>query len=318
MPETATQRMAGLTGTAFCDAICYSGYRAGQSPITRVYPTYEQIKQDLGLVRKHWKVIRIYDGSPHGLTTLEVVRREFPDMRVLLGADLDTEIFNRNCSWAKPLSAEQLAANRRRNDEQIRHVAATAANYAEVVLGVSAGNEVTVDWTEHLVATERVAGFLTYLKQNQPRPVTLCDNHVPWLGKIKELVPLVDFISMHSYPAWMEVPVDQAVAHTAREYDEVAALYPGKPVIITEAGWTTVSNGRGIRRENASVRHQAAYVPALATWSRRRGVPVFLFEAFDEPWKGSDDPDEPEKHWGLYNVDRTPKPVVDAYPGPET
>ena len=28
---------------------------------------------------------------------------------------------------------------------------------------------------------------------------------------------------------------------------------------------------------------------------------------FDEPWKGSDDPNEPEKHWGLYTVDRQPK-----------
>lgn len=314
MQATATQRLAALTGTTFCDGICYSGYRTGQSPRTRVYPTYEQIKQDLGIVRRNWKVIRIYDSSPHGITTLEVVRREYPDMRVLLGADLDTEVFNPNCTWAKPLSAEQLAANRRRNDEQVQRVAATAVVYADVVLGVSAGNEVTVDWTEHLVPTERVAGFLTFLKQAQPRPVTLCDNNVPWLGKIRDLVPLVDFISMHSYPAWMNIPVDQAVAHTEKEYDEVAALYPDKPVIITEAGWTTTSNGRGIRRENASAEHQSIYLPALAAWSRRRGIPTFLFEAFDEPWKGSDDRDEPEKHWGLYDVDRCPKPVMAGYP----
>jgi hypothetical protein len=40
-------------------------------------------------------------------------------------------------------------------------------------------------------------------------------------------------------------------------------------------------------------------------------VTVFFFEAFDEPWKG--DPDSPlgaEKHWGLFNVDRTPKQVL--------
>ena len=313
MSKSPSERLGEITGARFCNAICYSGYRAGQSPITRVYPSYDQIKEDLGIVRKHWKVIRIYDCSPHGITVLEVIRNEYPDMRVLIGADLDTEIFNRNCSWAKPLTNEQLAANRRRNDEQIRHVAATAAKYADIIIGVSAGNEVTVDWTEHLVATERVAGFLTYLKQNQPRPVTLCDNNVPWLGKIKDLVPLVDFISMHSYPAWMNVPVDEAVAHTAKEYDEVTALYPDKPVIITEAGWTTTSSGRGILRENASTRHQAAYCPALAAWSRARGAALFLFEAFDEPWKGSDDPDEPEKHWGLYDVSRNPKPVMAAW-----
>jgi exo-beta-1,3-glucanase (GH17 family) len=32
-----------------------------------------------------------------------------------------------------------------------------------------------------------------------------------------------------------------------------------------------------------------------------------VFEAFDENWKGSPDPEEPEKHWGLYGVNRQPK-----------
>jgi len=35
-----------------------------------------------------------------------------------------------------------------------------------------------------------------------------------------------------------------------------------------------------------------------------------VFEAFDEPWKGSPDPMDPEKHWGLFTVDREPKKVM--------
>jgi hypothetical protein len=42
-------------------------------------------------------------------------------------------------------------------------------------------------------------------------------------------------------------------------------------------------------------------------WSRREAVLTFVFEAFDEPWKGSPDAMEPEKHWGLFDVDRRPK-----------
>ena len=42
-------------------------------------------------------------------------------------------------------------------------------------------------------------------------------------------------------------------------------------------------------------------------WSAEEQVLTFVFEAFDEPWKGSSDPMEPEKHWGLFTVDRTPK-----------
>jgi exo-beta-1,3-glucanase (GH17 family) len=39
---------------------------------------------------------------------------------------------------------------------------------------------------------------------------------------------------------------------------------------------------------------------------------VYYFEAFDENWKGSSDPLEPEKHWGLYRADRTPKLALAA------
>ena len=33
----------------------------------------------------------------------------------------------------------------------------------------------------------------------------------------------------------------------------------------------------------------------------------FYFEAFDEPWKGGNNPIEAEKNWGLYYVNRTKK-----------
>jgi len=39
---------------------------------------------------------------------------------------------------------------------------------------------------------------------------------------------------------------------------------------------------------------------------------VFFFEAFDEPWKGDEhDVLGAEKHWGFFNVDRSPKLVMD-------
>ena len=35
-------------------AICYSGFREGQQPGGKV-PTYEEIKEDLLILHKHWK-----------------------------------------------------------------------------------------------------------------------------------------------------------------------------------------------------------------------------------------------------------------------
>ncbi len=90
----------------------------------------------------------------------------------------------------------------------------------------------------------------------------------------------------------------------------MAERLPGKPVIVTEAGWTTRSNGRGVPVENAS---PASRPPTSRSWTAgagRRGVLTFVFEAFDEAWKGSADPHEPEKHWGLFTADRRPKPAA--------
>ncbi len=80
-------------------------------------------------------------------------------------------------------------------------------------------------------------------------------------------------------------------------------------MIITEEGWTTNSNGRGFDPWNASKVLQREYIKQLLAWLNEEQIVCVVFEAFDEIWKGSDDSMESEKHWGLYNIDRTPKLV---------
>ncbi|MEL7378297.1 MAG: glycosyl hydrolase, partial [Bacteroidota bacterium] len=52
-------------GFRFEQAICYSGYREGQSPDTGVYPSYDEIKEDLDILEGRWKYLRLYDCSRH-------------------------------------------------------------------------------------------------------------------------------------------------------------------------------------------------------------------------------------------------------------
>ncbi|MGB5543092.1 MAG: glycosyl hydrolase family 17 protein, partial [Gammaproteobacteria bacterium] len=114
---------------------------------------------------------------------------------------------------------------------------------------------------------------------------------------------------------WEYLTVDAALEYTRDNYNRVARHYPDKAVVITEAGWTTASNGRGIEPWNASQELQSIYFQQLTEWAREAGVLTFVFEAFDEPWKGSPDPLEPEKHWGLFTVDRRPKLAMrELYP----
>ncbi len=127
---------------------------------------------------------------------------------------------------------------------------------------------------------------------------------------LRDLVAELDFISLHTYPVWEYKHIHEALDYTKDNYYSVANLYPGKPVIITEAGWATNSNGRGINPGNVGEEMQKIYIEDLMEWTQAEQVFTFVFEAFDEPWKGSPEPLEPEKHWGLYRVDRRPKLVV--------
>ena len=292
------------------NAICYSGYRHGQSPAEGIYPSYEETHEDLLILAQNWRFLRMYDCGPHVETVLEVIRRERLPFQLMLGLDMAAEISNPHCPWGAEFSEETLAANRRRNGEELERAIALSNRYRDIVFSVSVGNEASVEWTDHMVPVDRLIAHVRTLKASIHQPVTFCENYVPWTYKLEPLAEELDFISVHTYPAWEYRTMDDALAYTKQNYQSVVDHYPDKPVVITEAGWTTASNGRGIDPWNASEELQRHYYHELMEWTTAEKIMTFVFEAFDEPWKGSPDPLEPEKHWGLFTVDRKPKLVM--------
>jgi len=298
-------------------AICYSGFRVGQDPGRGIFPSYDEVREDLLILQERWRYLRLYDVDRHAETVLEVIDREGLDMRLLLGAYIEAEENNSACPWGGgSYPDEQLARNAAANEARIERLAALANACPRIVDSLSAGNEATVDWTDHSVPVSRVIDFVRRLRGACAQPVTFCENYAPWLEKLAPLAAEVDFIAIHSYPVWEYKGIDEALACTVDNYRAVARRYPGKQVVITEAGWTTNSNGRGICTDSACEQHQKTYYEQLVNWSREEGVLTFVFEAFDEPWKGSDEAMEPEKHWGLFTADRKPKQVMQPhFPG---
>jgi exo-beta-1,3-glucanase (GH17 family) len=292
------------------NAICYSGYRRNQNPGDQTYPSVAEIREDLMILSRHWQYLRLYDCSLHAERVLEVIQDEGFGFKVMLGAYLGAEVNNPQCPWGTPLSEAALQASVQANALEVQRLIQLANLYPDTVFSVAVGNEATVDWTDHLVPVERMIDYVRQVKAGVRQPVTFCENYVPWQHKLADLVPELDFLSLHTYPVWEYKQVHEALAYTIDNIQSVATLYPDKPIVITEAGWATQSNGRGIQPDNASQRLQAVYYEALMQWSRESGTLVFVFEAFDEPWKGSPDPLEPEKHWGLFDVDRRPKQVM--------
>jgi exo-beta-1,3-glucanase (GH17 family) len=288
-------------------AICYSGFREGQQP-GGISPSYEEVKEDLEILQKHWKYIRLYDCDVHAETVLQVIQQEKLPLKVMLGAYIVAEMNNFGCPWGGGVYTEfELNDNRVKNENQIKKLIDLANQYPTIICSLSAGNEACVDWTDHYVSVSSVIEYVKLIKKEAKQPVTFCENYVPWLGKLKPLVDAVDFIAIHTYPVWEYKHIHEALEYTKENYFAVANMYPDKPVVITEAGWATNSNGKGIEQHNVSEENQEIYYNDLVNWTDSEGILTFVFEAFDESWKGSSEPLEPEKHWGLFKIDRTPK-----------
>ena len=288
-------------------AICYSGFRDGQYPGGES-PSYEEIKEDLLMLQHHWKYLRLYDCDMHAETVIEVIQKENLDFKLMLGAHIDAEMNNFNCPWGGgTYTEEQLLSNQDNNQRRINKLIDFGNRYPSIIFSLSVGNEACVDWTDHYVHEDKVLDYVLQVKEQTNQLVTFCENYVPWLYKLEKLAEAVDFISIHSYPVWEYKNIHEGLGYTKQNYYSVADKYPNKPVVITEAGWATKSNGRGIEVHHVNEGFQKAYFDELDEWTTKENILTFFFEAFDESWKGSPDPWEPEKHWGLYRIDRTPK-----------
>jgi exo-beta-1,3-glucanase (GH17 family) len=288
-------------------AICYSGFRDGQQP-GGMSPSYEEVKEDLLLLQHNWKYLRLYDCDEHAETVIQVIQKEQLDFKIMLGAYIEAEMNNFGCPWGGGVyTEEQLTINRKKNDEKIQRIIDWANQFPDIIFSLSVGNEACVDWTDHYVPVQRVLEFTRKVKKLAKQPVTFCENYVPWFSKLKTLAAEVDFISIHTYPVWEYKHIHEAIEYTRENYEAVLAFYPDIPIVITEAGWATNSNGRGIHPEHVNEENQKMYYEDLMNWAEKNNTLVFFFEAFDESWKGSPDPNEPEKHWGLFHTDRTPK-----------
>jgi exo-beta-1,3-glucanase (GH17 family) len=287
-------------------AICYSGYREGQSPISRVFPSYDEVLEDLKLLEPHFDYIRMYDPYEHAQTVLKVIRENNINLKVMLGVEPRGEISNEHCPWGGLKTDDEITINMVTNYQQLDLIAALANAYEDIVLAVSVGNENTSDWHPNLMAASTLAKHVEYLKKRVAHPVTFCEGAGFWASKGQPIAEVVDFISIHSYPLWHKVPFENAVEKTIEDYLLNKVTYPNKPIIFTELGWTTKSNQK-MNHEETNEENQKRYLKAMSKWSEEKKITMFLFEAFDEPWKGSNENDEPEKHWGLMTVDRRPK-----------
>jgi exo-beta-1,3-glucanase (GH17 family) len=295
-------------------AMSYSGFREGQHPDRgdgSVNPSDEEILEDLKILLAHdFKLIRLYDSGENSVTTVELIRKHNLPMKVLLGTWLQAEFSNHEgCPWLlEPIPDEELAANALANAAELQRGIKLAQDFDDIIVAVNVGNEALVEWNDHMVPLETVIAYVRQVKAAIEQPVTVADNYAWWIQDGAPLAAEVDFIGVHTYPAWENKSIDEAMPYTIENMVGVSEALPGKPLAILEAGWATTAIEF---EDSANEANQARYFRELKNWATDKNVTVLFFEAFDEPWKGNPlNPRGAEKHWGVFFVDRTPKQVM--------
>jgi len=300
------------------EAVCYSGFRTGQHPdrgMGAINPSHEEILEDLEMLYKKtpFRLLRMYDCEENTQMTLEVIREHKLDFKIMLGIWLRAEICTYgSCEWlTEPIPQSTLDENVKRNREQVELGIELANKYTDIIVAVNVGNESLVDWNEHRVSVDSVISYVQKVQNAIEQPVTVADNYKWWAEHGKELAEQLDFISIHTYPIWEGRDIQDGLSYTIENVKEVMSALPETQIVITEAGWATIASEFG---ERASQEKQKQYIRELMEWASSNNITTFIFEAFDEDWKGNpDDPYGAEKHWGLFTVDRKPKPVIELF-----
>jgi hypothetical protein len=110
----------------------------------------------------------------------------------------------------------------------------------------------------------------------------------------------VDFVTIHMLPFWEDEPIraEDAAAHVIDIYRKVALAFPGKEILIGEAGWP--SKGRMREVSLPSRINQGRFISELLDRASREKIRVNVFEAYDEPWKRQWE-GTVGAHWGLFD-----------------
>ncbi|RRV44417.1 glycosyltransferase [Pseudomonas sp. p106] len=255
----------------------YSPFRLGESPQKGQYPSDAEMRQDLEQMNKLTDSIRIY--------TVEGTQADIPRLAEELGLRVTLGI------WISP--------DLERNEREIA-TAIELANTSRSVVRVVVGNEALF---REEVTPEALIQYLDRVRAAVKVPVTTSEQWHIW-KEHPELAKHVDLIAAHILPYWEFVPMKDSVEFVLDRARELKQQFPRKPLLLSEVGWP--SNGRMRGGADATQADQAIYLRTLVNTLNRRGYNYFVIEAYDQPWKASDE-GSVGAYWGVFNAERQQK-----------
>ena len=291
-----------IDGNWIGNGISYGAYRDGEGPGEGL-TSKKNILEDLNIISKRWKLIRLYGSDEQSKNILEVIADNDLPIRVMQGIWLDGHKTDDE------------------NTAQLKQAIELANRFPEIIVAVNVGNEIFVDWSYHrLEDMDKVIGQIRQVRASIGQPVTVSDDYNFWnKPQAKKIADEIDFICLHAYAFWNNKTLDVAMDWTDSIYRDIQSRHPDHRVAYCETGWPTsriYNDGsyEGGLIGKAGENEQEVFFDQYHLWVEKNQVISFYFSSFDELWKGGFDGENPmakaEKHWGLYNSDRSPKKAL--------
>ncbi|WP_024519398.1 beta-1,6-glucan synthase [Bradyrhizobium sp. Tv2a-2] len=273
-----TLARAPIDPSARLQCVSYAPFRNGQTPLNpSTQITAEQVEQDLSQLAKVTDCIRTYS--------------------IENGQDIIAGIAKK--AGLKVIQGIWLSSNRFKNLNQISIVVRLTREYPDTISAVVVGNEVLL--RGEMTAND-LAAIIRSVKSQVTVPVTYADVWEYW-KKNREIYDAVDFITIHILPYWEDLPIRAKFAadHVDSIRKDMAAVFPGKEILIGETGWPSA----GRMREGAlpSRTNQARVVSEILTRAKQENFRVNLIEAYDQPWKRQLE-GTVGGYWGLFDAVR--------------
>ena len=276
-------------GRVTLSGVGYGPYHAGQDPNYGISPSSGEVAADMPTLSAVTNYIRIYSSTG---PAAEIVRAAgAAHMCVSLGIWL-----GRNSA----ANAAEIAAGIR------------LARQSRAVRSVIVGNEVLLRGDLPVNQLIRDIGKVR-AALGHTVAISTADDFKQWLAH-PQLARAVDFVTVHIYPFWLNVPIGSAIQRLSDDYGLVARRFPGKPIVLGETGWPSAADtpspgdtpppGAAV----PSPQNQARYFHQFVAWAAQHHVPYFYFDAFDEDWKTTEH--GVGTHWGLYGLNGHRKPAL--------
>jgi len=255
----------------------YAPYQRYQSPHNGIYPSVEDVDNDLKLLATRTDRIRTYQAIDNPAVA-EIAKKY--GLKVTAGVYLDRRL--------------------QRNEDEIAALIKSVRENDNIER-VMVGNETL------LRADMGVNDLIAYLDRVRAQvkvPVSTAEPYWVWL-KYPQLAQHVDFITIHLLPYWEKIPRKDAVGiGVLSNYVQLQSAFPGKKILIGEVGWPSAGDRNTVAQP--SVEDEAQFIRQFVKEANWRKIDYFLMEAFDQPYKEANE-GRVGAYWGVYGADRQPK-----------